>query len=174
MQELDPEPRQALIGHSLNVSTLEYSVKRQKLISGSWDKTARIWSRAHPGEEEDGQGWKCEMVLEEHEEAVWGSLAVDTGPSDGCWLTSSGMCHTLLLVSVILMRTADRGIYLWNGEGGLVKRFKGSPEPARGLSHLIDGKGFASACNDGYVHPLIPLPLLPKLSCPSPSITRLE
>jgi hypothetical protein len=49
----------------------------------------------------------------------------------------------------MLMRLADRGIYLWNGEGGLVKRFKGSPEPARGLSHLIDGEGFASACNDG-------------------------
>jgi hypothetical protein len=47
------------------------------------------------------------------------------------------------------MSSADRGIYLWNGEGGLLKRFKGSPEPARGLSHLIDGKGFASACNDG-------------------------
>jgi hypothetical protein len=34
--------------------------------------------------------------LEEHEEAVWGVLAIDSGPSDGCWLTSSGMCpHTL-------------------------------------------------------------------------------
>jgi WD40 repeat protein len=88
-QNLDPEPRQALIGHSLNVSTLEYSIKRQKLISGSWDKTARIWSRSST-EEEDGQGWKCEIVLEEHEEAVWGVLAIDSGPSDGCWLTSSG------------------------------------------------------------------------------------
>jgi hypothetical protein len=55
----------------------------------------------------------------------------------------------LRLLWVILMRLADRGIYLWNGEGGLLKRFKGSPEPARGLSHLIDGEGFASACNDG-------------------------
>jgi WD40 repeat protein len=88
-QKLDPEPRQALIGHSLNVSTLEYSIKRQKLISGSWDKTARIWSKSST-KEEDGQRWKCEIVLEEHEEAVWGVLAIDSGPSDGCWLTSSG------------------------------------------------------------------------------------
>lgn len=88
-KELDPEPRHALIGHSLNVSTLEYSIKRQKLISGSWDKTARIWSKS-TSEEEDGQGWECEMVLEEHEEAVWGVLGIDSGPSDGCWLTSSG------------------------------------------------------------------------------------
>jgi WD40 repeat protein len=97
-QNLDPEPRQALIGHSLNVSTLEYSVKRQKLISGSWDKTARIWSRSST-KQENGQGWECEIVLEEHEEAVWGVLAIDSGPSDGCWLTSSGtfpigfFCH---------------------------------------------------------------------------------
>jgi len=89
-QRLDSKPRQALIGHSLNVSTLEYSIKRQKLISGSWDKTARIWSRSDT-EEKDGQGWVCEIVLEEHEEAVWGVLAIDSGPSDGCWLTSSGM-----------------------------------------------------------------------------------
>lgn len=64
------------------------------MISGSWDRTARVWSRASSGsdarEEEDGQGWKCEIVMEEHEEAVWGVLAIDTGPSEGCWLTSSG------------------------------------------------------------------------------------
>jgi WD40 repeat protein len=90
--ELDTEPRHALIGHSLNVSTLEYSVKRQKLISGSWDKTARIWSTSTPDEE-----WRCEMVLEEHEEAVWGVLAIDNGSNDGCWLTSSGR-HPFLSV----------------------------------------------------------------------------
>lgn len=53
---------------------------------------------------------------------------------------------------------ADKLIYLWSGDGNLIKRFKGSPEPARGLSHLIDGEGFASACNDGYVY-------LPRFSC---------
>lgn len=86
-------------------------MKRQKLISGSWDKTARIWSRAHPEEEEHGQGWKCEMVLEEHEEAVWGVLAVDTGPSDGCWLTSSGMCpHILVSVGDIDQNSGSRDL----------------------------------------------------------------
>jgi len=73
------------------------------------------------------------------------------------------------------MGTADRGIYLWNGEGGLVKRFKGSPEPARGLSHLIDGKGFASACNDGYVHLFVSLPIHPNskaLSLPSQALNE--
>lgn len=72
------------------------------MISGSWDKTARIWSRSILGEEEegDGQRWKCEIVMEEHEEAVWGVLAIDTGPNEGCWLTSSGMsCHSLLVSS---------------------------------------------------------------------------
>jgi phospholipase A-2-activating protein len=88
-----PEASHTLIGHSLNVSTLHYSSKRQKLISGSWDRTARVWSRS---ERRDGSevveegGWECELVMEEHEEAVWGVLAIDTGPNEGCWLTSSG------------------------------------------------------------------------------------
>jgi WD40 repeat protein len=90
-EKLDTEPRHALIGHALNISTLQYSPKRQKLISGSWDRTARVWSRSEVGDEDDGQGWRCEIVMEEHEEAVWGVLAIDSGPSDGCWLTSSGM-----------------------------------------------------------------------------------
>jgi hypothetical protein len=66
------------------------------LISGSWDRTARVWSRSRPSsegdaaqEEEKGE-WQCELVMEEHEEAVWGVLAIDNGPSEGCWLTSSG------------------------------------------------------------------------------------
>jgi hypothetical protein len=71
------------------------------------------------------------------------------------------------------MRLADRGIYLWNGEGGLLKRFKGSPEPARGLSHLIDGQGFASACNDGLVYPSL-LPLYSTSPNPSPPFTGLD
>lgn len=102
LTSLDPSPVHTLIGHSLNVSTLQYSAKRQKLISGSWDRTARIWSRSRSqsksddieqqeGDEEASGGWECELVMEEHEEAVWGVLAVDDGPSEGCWLTSSGM-----------------------------------------------------------------------------------
>lgn len=74
------------------------------MISGSWDRTARIWSHSPTTgdisgtgdgdverENQEIGGWECELVMEEHEEAVWGVLAVDDGPSEGCWLTSSGM-----------------------------------------------------------------------------------
>lgn len=94
LSSLDPEPVHTLIGHSLNVSTMNYSSKRQKLISGSWDRTARIWGRASSTEnkeEREGGGWECMAVLEEHEEAVWGVLAIDAGPEQGGWLTASGM-----------------------------------------------------------------------------------
>lgn len=86
LSTLSPDPVHTLIGHSLNVSTLQYSPKRQKLISGSWDRTARIWAPPGPSSKE----WECVKVLEEHEEAVWGVLAIDSGPEEGGWLTASG------------------------------------------------------------------------------------
>lgn len=99
LRTLDQEPKYTLRGHGLNVSTLHYSTKRRKLISGSWDKTARIWGRpdasADAGADSDNNRvkfgeWECEMVLEGHDEAVWGVLAIDEGPQAGGWLTASG------------------------------------------------------------------------------------
>lgn len=168
LKTLSQEPQHALAGHGLNVSTLHYSHKRRKLISGSWDKTARIWSRGTNGGaigSETGTGaggWECEMVLEGHEEAVWGVLGIDEGPQAGGWLTASGTSPTCTLTTLLMNRVrdsadgvADRLIYLWNESGELLMRFKGSPEPVRSLCSLGDGSGFASACNDGYATPSI-------------------
>ena len=69
-----------LIGHALNVCTLAYSSALNKLVSGSWDHTARIWSRTR-------EGWTCELVLDGHDEAVWGVAAIDEGVKKGCFLT---------------------------------------------------------------------------------------
>jgi WD40 repeat protein len=84
---------------------MNYSSKRQKLISGSWDRTARIWGRTSSTEnkgERRGGGWECIAVLEEHEEAVWGVLAIDQGPEQGGWLTASGMSFSDLLFPILL------------------------------------------------------------------------
>ena len=160
LRTLDPESKHALIGHSLNVSTMHYSPKRRRLISGSWDRTARVWAAAQQenpdaGLEQKAEGWETELVLEAHEEAVWGVLAIDDGPPAGGWLTASGEPLSTEVAGIVsrLKWEADRLIYLWGGNGELFMRFKGSPEPVRGLCPLHDAAaGFASACNDGCVY----------------------
>lgn len=97
LRTLSPESTHALIGHQLNVATMHFSTKRRKLISGSWDRTARVWQPTTTSEESNensgrgsGSGWDTELVLEQHEEAVWGVMAIDDGPQEGGWLTASG------------------------------------------------------------------------------------
>lgn len=80
LSTLDTEAKQILVGHTLSVCTLSYASLSRKLVSGSWDCTARVWA------ENDGQ-WETELVLEGYEEAVWGVAAVEAGPSKGCFLT---------------------------------------------------------------------------------------
>nr|XP_019047918.1 hypothetical protein I302_04538 [Kwoniella bestiolae CBS 10118]OCF26848.1 hypothetical protein I302_04538 [Kwoniella bestiolae CBS 10118] len=126
LRSLSPESQHCLVGHSLNVCTMSYSRKTRKLISGSWDQTARVWSKSS-GE------WDCETVLEGHDQAVWGVAIIDEGPKEGCYLT------------------ADRMIFLWNQKGEVLQRFKGSPEPVRSLAILPGGETFASACNDNLI-----------------------
>jgi WD40 repeat protein len=80
LESLKSDAVDCLIGHALNVCTLAYSPVLEKLVSGSWDHTARVWSRA-TGE------WKCELILEGHVEAVWGVAAIDGGDRRGCFLS---------------------------------------------------------------------------------------
>jgi len=68
------EPVFTLTGHTENVCALA-SGKFGFLLSGSWDKTARVWLNQ-----------KCVMVLEGHELAVW---AVGIISSQGIMLTGS-------------------------------------------------------------------------------------
>jgi phospholipase A-2-activating protein len=51
----------SLEGHTNNVCTL--SAAHNLIISGSWDKTAKVW--------QDG---KCLFTLKAHEAAVWGAI----------------------------------------------------------------------------------------------------
>lgn len=128
----------ALVGHSLNVCTLRYSATCRKLISGSWDHTARIWSR-------QGAKWEMELVLEGHIEAVWGVAIVEAGPSRGCYLT--GSVHATGAADI--QGSADRLVNLWSSSGEVMLSIKGSPEPVRSLAVLPESTHFASACNDG-------------------------
>lgn len=82
LDTLKADPVDRLAGHALNVCTLTYSSTLKKLVSGSWDHTARVWSRS-------GGEWECELVLDGHSEAVWGIGAIDGGSRKGCFLTGT-------------------------------------------------------------------------------------
>lgn len=57
-----------LIGHAQNVCALAVVPGDRYVVSGSWDKTARIWSV---------QKWETEAVLAGHEGAVWDVLPLN-------------------------------------------------------------------------------------------------
>ncbi|KAJ2674438.1 WD repeat protein Lub1 [Coemansia sp. RSA 1085] len=62
------QPMCRLQGHTDNVCALAASPDGQTLVSGSWDKTARVWV--------DG---KCVHTLRGHQYAVWGVLVLSSG-----------------------------------------------------------------------------------------------
>ncbi|EPQ27038.1 uncharacterized protein PFL1_05322 [Pseudozyma flocculosa PF-1] len=49
-------------------------------ISGSWDKSARVWSYSPPPRSDSPAEWHCVQVLRSHEQAVWG-VAIVQSPS---------------------------------------------------------------------------------------------
>ena len=59
------EPLFTLVGHTDTVSALHVLPGTLTLISGSWDKTARVWDK-----------WQCTQTFGGHGNAVWGVLAL--------------------------------------------------------------------------------------------------
>lgn len=57
------DPDYLLLGHQSNVCCL--NVFGDVIVSGSWDGTARTW-----------KNWNEQYILEGHEQAVWGVLAL--------------------------------------------------------------------------------------------------
>ena len=62
-------PDYTLIGHEDNVSSLCWGCddegKNEYIVSGSWDKTAKVW-----------KNWQCVATLKGHLQAVWAVLGV--------------------------------------------------------------------------------------------------
>jgi len=89
-------PVLTLVGHTGNVCALSVLQTDNQLIllSGSWDKTARVWDL--------GSG-ACLETLEGHEQAVWAVAAFENGQ----WLTGSlpTPCPSLKLDGVQVQRT---------------------------------------------------------------------
>lgn len=107
-----------LKSHVNNVCALDATAS--VLLSGSWDKTAKVWSL-------DGT---LKHTLQGHTQAVWSVLVL----SDGRILTGS----------------ADHTIRVWEENGSSMsatKVFSGHTDAVRGLCQLDDHR-FASCSND--------------------------
>lgn len=115
-------PITVLKGHTATVSTLTAGFDPNSLVSGSWDKTARIWTIA-------GFGPSQSISLVGHEAAIWTVVTLSTG----YYVTGS----------------ADKNIYFWNRKGENVKVLKGHTDCVRGLVEI--GKGGLISCGNDAV-----------------------
>lgn len=117
-------PLAILRGHTDTVCSLSPGIEPNTLLSGSWDKTARVWTIA-------GFGPSTSFALVGHELAVW---AVTTIASAKQFVTGS----------------ADKTICFWNLCGEKLRVLKGHTDCVRGVIGLADG-GLVSCANDSVV-----------------------
>ncbi|KAK4058690.1 hypothetical protein OIO90_000134 [Microbotryomycetes sp. JL221] len=124
-----PLPSHTLLGHMHNVCSLHGSADGKRIISGSWDCTARVWST---------ETWSTDFVLTDHEAAVWDVLAVDVAKYEDNYITAC----------------AD-GLVRQFKKGMRTNLFKGHRGPVRALAKILpddpEGHLFASASNDGTI-----------------------
>lgn len=116
-------PACVLKGHDSTVCSISKGVERMSIVSGSWDKTARIWTI-------DESGISCAVVLKGHEGAVWSAISLPNKQ----FVTGS----------------ADKTIVYWNADGDRLKVLKGHTDCVRGLASLGDGS-LVSCANDAVI-----------------------
>lgn len=117
------EPVTVLRAHSSTVSALSAGNDALSFLSGSWDKTARVWMI-------NGDGESSSIALEGHEAAVWAVVALKSGK----FVTGS----------------ADKSIIYWSCSGDRLKTLKGHKDCVRGLLALPND-GLISAGNDAVI-----------------------
>ncbi|KAN0065121.1 hypothetical protein ACQY0O_001618 [Thecaphora frezii] len=116
-------PDYVMIGHEDNVCALDVGPQGGYIVSGSWDKTAKVW-----------KGWQCVATFKGHQQAVWAVTAVD----EDRILTASAD-KTIRLWSIAR-------------PGQPLATFTGHTDAVRGLVLLHGGASFASCGNDGTVN----------------------
>ncbi|KAH8412043.1 hypothetical protein KR222_007523 [Zaprionus bogoriensis] len=109
-QEQGFVPLLTLKGHESTVCALAAALPARSLISGSWDKTARVWTISETGD-------VSYIRLQGHEAAVW---AVATVPGQQQYVTGG----------------ADKCIYYWNAQGDKLRLLKGHTDCVRSLVPL--------------------------------------
>ncbi|XP_017021946.1 phospholipase A-2-activating protein [Drosophila kikkawai] len=117
-------PLLTLKGHTSTVCALAGALQPRSLISGSWDKTARVWNISETGE-------VTFIALEGHEAAVW---AVTTLPEQRKYVTGG----------------ADKNIYYWSEKGEKLRLLKGHTDCVRSLIGL-EANTLLSCGNDAII-----------------------
>ncbi|GAA5970030.1 hypothetical protein JCM11641_000240 [Rhodosporidiobolus odoratus] len=133
-------PSYTLAGHAHNVCAIRCSREGRRIVSASWDMTARVWEWRNglgEGMDEDSKGkWECERVLVGHGAAVWDVLLLEGKEN------------------AVLTACADGFVRIFDGvEVEFV--LKGHEGPVRTLAKLLPEDAscalFASASNDGTI-----------------------
>ncbi|GCE99408.1 hypothetical protein ZYGM_001222 [Zygosaccharomyces mellis] len=116
---LGDDPVYTLIGHESNVCCL--STDGDNVLSGSWDKTAKVW--------ENGV---VKWNLQGHSASVWDIKSIPTIPHH--YLTAS----------------ADKTIKLWQGSQ-CIKTFTGIHDDVIRHLEILNSNEFVSCSNDGKI-----------------------
>lgn len=113
------EPIYCLVGHEANVCALD--CKDDIILSGSWDKTARVWTK-------NGQ----KLILKGHEASVWGVKILNT-EGNGEFITCG----------------ADGTVRYWQGNQQ-IRCIKAHDDVVRDIKILPDGE-IVTCSNDGTI-----------------------
>lgn len=163
-----------LLGHSDNVCALHIGVDGT-IISGSWDKSAKVWTR-----------FQLVHDLVGHTQSVWAVLAMEgdeylTGSADKtiklwrqhkCLRTYHGhkdavRCLSLLTDIGFASGSNDSGITIWTFEGDMVHSFTAHTSFVYSMCTLPNGDGASGGedrslriwrdgdCHQTIVHPAI-------------------
>lgn len=116
------EPLAVLKGHTSTVCSLAKGASANVLLSGSWDKSAKIWTNVGSS--------MASITLVGHEAAVWAVAMLTSGK----YVTGS----------------ADKSVFIWNEKGEKLAVLKGHKDCVRGLCALPGG-GFLSCSNDATI-----------------------
>ncbi|KAF9437262.1 hypothetical protein BGZ76_001427 [Entomortierella beljakovae] len=174
----DPEDASApvftLIGHTDNVCSL-FADTDGHIVSGSWDKTAKIW-----------RNWQCIHTLEGHTQAIWGVLELEhevivTASADktiGMWkngkkiktITGHEDCvRSLALLPGIGFVSCgnDGAVIVWSNNGDPIQALDGHTSFVYSLATLPTGEIFSSGedrtvrawengvCTQTILHPCV-------------------
>ncbi|KAJ3122418.1 hypothetical protein HK100_012016 [Physocladia obscura] len=160
----DAEPIFMLVGHSDNVCALAFDASGV-LISGSWDRTAKVW-----------RNWECAFTLTGHSQAVWAVLSAGdfgylTGSADKLiklWSSDGKFIRNFTghtdavralapLESVgFLSASNDSTIRVWGFAGDCLAELSSHSSFVYGLTPLPELAGFASCGEDRTVRVWIP------------------
>ncbi|KAG0370161.1 WD40-repeat-containing domain protein [Gamsiella multidivaricata] len=168
------EPVYTLVGHTDNVCSL-YADTDGHIVSGSWDKTAKIW-----------RNWQCVHTLQGHTQAIWGVIELEhevvvTASADktiAMWkngkkiktITGHEDCvRSLALLPGIGFVSCgnDGAVIVWSNDGNPVQALDGHTSFVYSLATLPTGEIFSSGedrtvrvwehgvCTQTIIHPCV-------------------